>query len=129
MFTNLILNKYVLSIVVLVGVLGGIFYYGYHSASVRDAQAQQQLEADERLQTVLIQQRDEQHAEVKIQEVTKIKTVIQKVNNDVEKIVERPIYHNVCLDNDGLLRANEALTSGDTPVGTTGAVPSPDSPK
>ena len=53
------------------------------------------------------------------------RVIFQTITEYVDQIVDRPIYTNVCLDDDGLLLANDALL-GRAPVG--GAVPKPDAP-
>jgi hypothetical protein len=39
----------------------------------------------------------------------KARVVYRTITREVDKIVERPVYRNVCLDDDGLRRANAAL--------------------
>ncbi|MFH7764611.1 hypothetical protein [Acinetobacter sp. BSP-28] len=50
----------------------------------------------------------EQHEEAKKAE--RVRTEI--INTKVEKIVERPVYSDVCFDADGMSVVNEAATSG-----------------
>ena len=44
----------------------------------------------------------------KKKEVTRVKYV--KVIEEVEKIVDRPVYKNICLDEDGIKLINEGIT-------------------
>ena len=59
------------------------------------------------------------HAEKKTE--TEIRYVT--VTREVEKLVERPVYLERCLDDDGLRALNTQITGADTP-GTGSAVPS-----
>lgn len=47
----------------------------------------------------------------------KAKIVYRTITRDVDKIVERPVYRNICLDSDGLRNANAALIGALTPAG------------
>lgn len=47
----------------------------------------------------------------------KAKVVYRTITNTVDKVVEKPVYRNVCLESDGLLLANQALTGTLTPTG------------
>ena len=44
----------------------------------------------------------------KKKEVTRVKYV--KVIEEVEKIVDRPVYKNICLDDDGIKLINDGIT-------------------
>jgi len=50
------------------------------------------------------------------------KVVYRTITNTVDKYIDRPVYRNVCLDDDGLRDANAALVGALTPAGK------PDSP-
>ena len=53
---------------------------------------------------------------------------IQTVRDTVQKIVEKPIYRNVCLDNDGLQQLGKAISLGQTKLSSKldDTVPKPD---
>ncbi|MHA3117233.1 hypothetical protein E0H86_07055 [Acinetobacter sp. ANC 4635] len=53
---------------------------------------------------------------------------IQTVRDTVQKIVERPVYRNVCFDNDGLQQLGKAINLGKTKLSSEldGTVPKPD---
>jgi len=128
MFLALLTNKYVLGAIAILAILGGVFYYGYSIEEKKFSAYRQELEAKTNLVDTLISQRDEAIATKTVEEKVVVQTKIQKVQNDVEKIVEKPIYRNVCLDDDGLRAANSALTAGATATGSTPAevpVPNP----
>lgn len=42
----------------------------------------------------------------------KTRTVFRTITQEVDKIVERPVYRNVCLDDDGVQRVNAAIAAG-----------------
>lgn len=46
----------------------------------------------------------------------KAKVVYRTITQIVDKLVDRPVYRNVCFDADGLRVANEALTGTLTPA-------------
>lgn len=51
-----------------------------------------------------------QHAEELEKARAHREVVYRTITKEVDKLVERPVYRNVCLDDDGLQRINEALT-------------------
>ena len=113
--------KYVGIGLLLVAVLGGDWYlgYSYRDTQVVVAKAKEQIQ--EAKQVTKIEQADTTHVEAAQQQQVVVKTVIQKVNVDVEKIIDRPVYTNVCFDDDGLRDANAAL-SASHPQGTSDQV-------
>jgi len=119
---SLLSNKYVWIGLVLVAVLGGDWWLGYHYRDTQVAIQQTKEQVQEVKQEAKIEQADTKHVEAAQEQKVIVKTVIQKVNVDVEKIIDRPVYTNVCLDDDGVRAANEALTASH-PQGTTGQVP------
>lgn len=68
-----------------------------------------------------------QAAEKKEQGDAKAKVVYRTITQTVDKIVDRPVYRNVCLDDDGLRSANAALVGAITPAAQPDKpVPKPD---
>jgi O-acetyl-ADP-ribose deacetylase (regulator of RNase III) len=60
----------------------------------------------------------------------KAKVVYRTITRDVEKVVTRDVYRNVCLDDSGLLLANAALAGPDATAGKPGKpLPQPDPAK
>ena len=47
-------------------------------------------------------------------EKAKYKVKVETVTREVQKIVERPVYHNVCSDDDGLQSINSLIKSRNT---------------
>lgn len=52
--------------------------------------------------------------------------VYRTLTRTVDRIVEKPVYRNVCLDDDGLRAANAALAAAGAAGGPHPAVPGPD---
>ena len=46
----------------------------------------------------------------------KARVIYRTITRDVDRIVERPVYRNVCLDSDGLRSVNAALSGALTPA-------------
>lgn len=55
--------------------------------------------------------------------IARRRTQSEETTRTVEKIVERPVYRNVCLDDDGLRAANAALGGSTTPSEPNDSVP------
>ena len=58
---------------------------------------------------------------------TNIKYV--QIEVEVEKLIDRPVYRNVCYDTDGLRQLNEAIRTTGDPGQPQGAVPAAEQPK
>lgn len=59
-----------------------------------------------------------------VQQEEKARVVTRTITKTVDRIVEKPVYRNVCLDADGLHAANDALAGkATTPGQPDGAVP------
>lgn len=114
-------KSYAIYALILVGVFSGGIGVGYryeHSALLALQEKQAQAAAKE---TIRVVTSDEKHLEAEQQGKVIVQKVIQTVTQNVEHIVEKPIYRNVCLDNDGVLSANAALSN--TSPSTTGVAP------
>jgi hypothetical protein len=118
-------NRWTIGIVLGMVFLGGVYYAGYHHRDVQfQAYLQQEKEVVKAADTT-IHAADAVHEKIVVQEKVVVKTVIQQVNHDIEKYIDRPIYHNICLDDDGLRDANRALQAT-APTGVPdAAVPKP----
>lgn len=103
----------------LVFILGYVWYANGLAGDLRKAQS----DCDARVEKVLKPYKDaekaaqanankvsEQHEEAK--QAERVRTEI--INTKVEKIIERPVYSDVCFDADGMSVVNEAATSGIT---------------
>jgi uncharacterized membrane protein YebE (DUF533 family) len=123
-------NKYVVGLLLLLGLVGYGWYSGYENSQERVAKAEAAQQLAERKLEEKIVQADATHVQAEEKQQVIVKTVIQKVTNDVIHEVEKPIYLNKCFDDDGLLSANQALTANrPTPGGAPGKVPGPDTTK
>lgn len=78
------------------------------AAMVKQAQAQAQADVQQAQRTSTAVQ---QHAKVKTE--TEIRYVT--VTREVEKLVERPVYLERCLDDDGLRTLNAQILGADAP--------------
>jgi len=100
------LLMYGLVALALLGALGGIYYKGYTSGadSVRlewQEASQAQREAE--------QKQAQKAAEKKETGDQKARVVYRKITQEVERVVEKPVYRHVCLDDDGLRHARDAI--------------------
>jgi hypothetical protein len=111
---SLLSNKYVLGIIMALGIIGGLYYNGYTDARHRYEEAQQQAEANANLAKVLIAQRDEVHVQTLTQTKVQIQHHYDQIQTQLTTIIERPVYGSECFDADGLRLANDALTNGTT---------------
>lgn len=60
----------------------------------------------------------------------KAKVVYRTITQTVDKVVEKPVYRSICLDDDGLRVANEALTGTLAPAAKPDKpMPRPDAPR
>jgi len=85
------------------------------------AKEAERLEAQrehERANALAADKASEAHEEAKAE----IKTQIQVVYRDAEKIIERPVYRNVCFDDAGLQLIARAIGNPATPSQPTPAV-------
>ena len=104
--------------------------WGRHEGDISFQKYKDDLQAKTNLVDVLISQRDEAIATKTVEEKVTVQTKIKEVQVNVDKIVEKPIYRNVCLDDDGLRAANSALTAGASAAGIPPAeMPSPNPAK
>ncbi len=93
----------------------GAFFYGQHDGEVRcerahlAAAAKVQAQQDQRLEGA--QQQDLQAAQADVQR----ETIVREITLEVPKIIDRPVYRNVCVDADGVRlieRAVDAANGG-----------------
>lgn len=96
------------------------FFYGQHLGTQRCEAAHLKAEkvaADKRdKQIVEVQAQDAKAAEADVHR----ETVVREITREVPKIIDRPVYRNVCVDADGvrlLDRAVDAANGGGTPGG------------
>jgi hypothetical protein len=89
-----------------------------------DAMEKARIEAEAELQRLKARRVDVAsvaHEEFK----TKERVVYEVITQTVDKIVERPVYRNVCLDDDGLRALNAAVTGANASGEPAPAVPGP----
>jgi hypothetical protein len=73
--------------------------------AVRDTQAREQADEVRRQQLRGVDTAAEGHENDK----AAIQTVFRTITKEVEHVVEKPVYRNVCIDPDGLRVANRAI--------------------
>jgi hypothetical protein len=79
----------------------------------------------QRLRARVADKASESHEQAKVQ----IKTEFQTIYRDVEHVIEKPIYRNVCFDDDGMRQLSLAIGTQPAASEPTPAVRSPDPAK
>jgi len=106
----------------IIGSLGGISYK-IHDAGYQQAKQECERAAAEQREA---EAKQASKAATKLEASdAKAKVVYRTIRQTVDKVVEKPVYRNVCLDDPGLRVANDAL-SGRAPAATAkpdGTVP------
>lgn len=116
---NLLL--YGLLALAIIGALGGIGYKvrqaGYDAAKLECAQAMRELEEAAKAQRERELAQATKAAVKKERGDAKARIVYRTIREEVEKVVERPIYRDApsCLDADGLRIATDAIASRTRP--------------
>lgn len=90
----------------ILGALGGIYGAGYRSGS--DSVMTEWQEASRKQREAEAKQ-GQKAAEKKETADRKAKIVYRTITNEVERVVEKPVYRSVCLDDDGLRLARDAI--------------------
>jgi hypothetical protein len=89
------------------GALGGIYGAGYRSGSNAVHNEWQTASREQRDREAKAGQKAAEKKEAGDQ---KAKIVYRKITQEVERVVEKPVYRNVCLDPDGLRIARDAIS-------------------
>ena len=100
------LLMYGLLALAVLGALGGIYGAGYRSGSNSVMNEWQTASREQRDREAKAGQKA---AEKKEAGDAKAKVVYRKITQEVERVVEKPVYRNVCLDPDGLRIARDAI--------------------
>ena len=95
--------EYTLVIAIVAGAAYFVYDAGYDAAEEKALVVQAQADKDAREKYNLIEKKLEEKKNVR-QENARV------ITKEVEKIVERPVYLDRCWDDDGLRRANEAIS-------------------
>jgi hypothetical protein len=88
------------------GALGGIYGAGYRSGSNSVMNEWQTASREQRDREAKAGQKAAEKKETGDQ---KAKVIYRKITQEVERVVEKPVYRNVCLDPDGLRIARDAI--------------------
>lgn len=100
------LLMYGLLALAVLGALGGIYGAGYRSGSNSVMNEWQTASREQRDREAKAGQKA---AEKKEAGDAKAKVVYRKITQEVERVVEKPVYRNVCLDDSGLSVARAAI--------------------
>lgn len=106
--------------------LAGVALGGWAGWQVQDwRHARQDAQRTERQarDTLLAIERGQQAADTYTTEQTHAEPARKEIVRTVEKIVTRPVYRNVCLDDDGLHQLRTAIATGAPAGGAAAALP------
>jgi hypothetical protein len=114
---------------------GGYLKGGEHTANAYQVKIDKlQLDAAAQLQKTrdAMQAQSNEAVEMLEKDNARSHTVFRTITQQVDKIIDRPVFRNICLDDDGLRLANAALSgvAAEAPTGpSTGTrVPPADAP-
>ena len=112
----ILLKKYWRYLAVIIAIIGLVFWWdGSVKKAYQKGRDDMALEISNRLKEEAIKQAEEFRASSEKYQTDKAeraeKERIQYV--EVQKIIERPVYRNVCIDSDGLSVINAAIADGD----------------
>lgn len=112
----ILLKKYWRYLAIIAAIIGLVFWWdGSVKKAYQKGRDDMALEISNRLKEEAIKKAQEQRAQSEQYQDQKAereeKERIRYV--EVQKIVERPVYRNVCIDSDGLSVINAAISDGD----------------
>lgn len=110
--------RYVLNALYVVAFLAGWLANSWHSDSVELVATKAAQAAAQDFQGVQLKQ-----AEILQNTLSRLKANEKTIIRENVKLVDRPVYHNICLDSDGLYNANAAKNG--TPGKSSAGVPKP----
>jgi len=102
-------NKYVVFLLMALSLLGAAYWKGYQHEKRALDDFKQAITATAKAANDAEQQAFDAQGKILVKKEVQIQTRIKEIQHDVEKVVDRPIYRNQCLDDDGLRDANAAL--------------------
>nr|DAJ67504.1 MAG TPA: Selenoprotein S (SelS) [Caudoviricetes sp.]DAK49067.1 MAG TPA: Selenoprotein S (SelS) [Caudoviricetes sp.]DAP70525.1 MAG TPA: Selenoprotein S (SelS) [Caudoviricetes sp.] len=111
----ILLKKYWRYIAIIAAVIGLVFWWdGSVKKAYQKGRDDMALEISNRLKEEAIKKAQEQRAQSeKYQDQKAEREEKERIRYvEVQKIVERPIYRNVCIDSDGLSVINAAIADG-----------------
>lgn len=110
--------RYALKALYVVAFLGGWFAHGWYSDSLELVATKAAQATSQDFQGAQLKQ-----AEVLQSTLSRLQANEKTIIRENVKLVDRPVYHNVCLDPDGLRNANTAKNG--TPIQSADGVPKP----
>lgn len=107
---------YLGALVVLIVVLSAVVY-GIYNTGYTNGKAKIQLEWNAAVDAQVLKELQQSGTAAKSLEDrnAKAKVVYRTITQQVDKYIDRPVYHNLCFDDDGLRDANAALLGSTTP--------------
>lgn len=96
-----------LAVVLLVGLYGNSRYQAGYNAAYADVSVRLSESAKKQAEQAYQANQEYQSTRAAAEQEEKIRYV------EVQKIVERPVYRNVCLDDDGLQELNAAIAGSE----------------
>ncbi len=114
---------YIVAGLALLAALSGAVY-GIHHSGYKEGKSEIQADwdkANEKQRKAEADQSQTASTQVEVKS-EKAKVIYRTITQSVDKIIDRPVYRNVCLDDDGLRNANAALS------GQIAATGEPDKP-
>jgi hypothetical protein len=110
---GIVLTPYLIAFVVGAIAIGAVYLYG---SSQGAKSVRLEWEEANRLQREKEAQRASEAATELEKAKAKTKVVYRTITQEVDRVVEKPVYRDVCLDPDGLRLANVALVGAFTPA-------------
>lgn len=81
------------------------------------AQAEQKAQVNQRATERLQRQNTDTAAEIHEGDKTKLRVVYRTITEEVERVIEKPVYRDVCLDDDGLRILRSAVAGANGAAG------------
>lgn len=130
MLLNLLLNKWVIGGVLLIAVASGAFYKGYKLASEKADREIAKLQLESLKQNLIERDRVSEIVDKVDKRLDELRANEKVIEREKLKIVDRPVYRNQCLDDDGVSLINQArLGKARVPDSSETKEPLPDTPR
>lgn len=110
----------------------GLHFYNAHQQAIGALQCQaavSKAQAAEHAKVVILNQRNDELAAQLVQVQASRKVTYATITRTVDRLVDRPVFRNTCIDPDGLRSINAALAGkADDPGVAASAVPAASAP-
>jgi len=118
-YKGIIMGLLIFILMLFIFIFGYVWYANSLAGDLRNAEIASDARVEEALRPYIeaekaaqVQANEESEEYEKTKQAERIRT--ETIIKEVEKIVERPVYRNVCLDADGLSAINQGITSNST---------------